>query len=63
MNANGPADGIGYVRMAPESDPWSRPVFRARRCNTLPAGYANHSPRTRLRSDARPRGLAATRTR
>jgi hypothetical protein len=53
MNANVPADGIGHVRMAPESDPWSRPVFRARRCDTLPAGYANHSPRTRLRSGTR----------
>jgi hypothetical protein len=53
MNTYDPADGIVYVHMAPQSDPWSLPVIEARRCNTLPTGYANRSPRTRLRSDTR----------
>ena len=52
MNTNVPAAANGYVRMVAESDPWSRPVFGARLCDTLPTGYANHSPRTRLRSGA-----------
>ena len=54
MNTYDPADSIVYVQMAPESDPWSRPVVETRRCNTLPSGYANQSPRTRLRSETRP---------
>jgi hypothetical protein len=54
MNTYDPADGIVYVHMAPQADPWSAPVIEARRCNTLPSGYANQSPRTRLRSETRP---------
>ena len=40
MNTYDPADSIVYVHMAPESDPWSRPVVETRRCTTLPTGYA-----------------------
>ena len=53
MNTYDPAGGIAHVHMASQSDPWSQPVIKARRCNTLPTGYANQSPRTRLRSDTR----------
>jgi hypothetical protein len=53
MDAYVPADGIVYAHMAPESDPWSLPVVGGRRYNSLPTGYANHSPRTRLRSATR----------
>jgi hypothetical protein len=53
MNTYDPADNIVYVHMAAQSDPWSQPVIEARRGNTLPAGYANQSPRTRLRSETR----------
>jgi hypothetical protein len=48
MTTSAPADAA-HVHMAPETDPWSLPVVEARRCNTLPSGYANQSPRTRLR--------------
>jgi hypothetical protein len=53
MNTYDPADSIVYVHMAPQADPWSVPLIETRRCNPLPTGYANQSPRTRLRSDAR----------
>lgn len=53
MNTYDPADSIVYVHMAPEPDPWSRPVVQSQRCTTLPTGYANQSPRTRLRTDSR----------
>jgi hypothetical protein len=54
MTTYDPADGIVHVHMAPQPDPWSSPVVEARRCNTLPAGYANQSPRTRLRPGTGP---------
>jgi hypothetical protein len=53
MNTYDPADSIVYVHMAPQADPWSIPLIETRRCNPLPTGYANQSPRTRLRSDTR----------
>jgi hypothetical protein len=48
VNTYDPADGIVYVHMARESDPYAVPVTSARSGNRLPAGYANHSCRTRL---------------
>jgi hypothetical protein len=51
MNTYDPASSIVYVHMAPEADPWSRPLVETRRCNQLPTGYANRTSRTRLRSD------------
>jgi hypothetical protein len=38
---------------APAPAPARPPVVEARPCSPLPAGYANQSPRTRLRSDTR----------
>ena len=61
VNTYDPADSIVYVHMAPESDPWSRPVVQTRRCTTLPTGYANQSPRTRLRTDSRSVGTRHSR--
>ena len=62
MNTYDPADGIVYVHMAPQADPWSAPVIEARRCNTLPSGYANQSPRTRLRSSSRSARVSSSHT-
>ena len=63
VNTYDPADSIVYVHMARESDPWSPPVIRTQRCTTLPTGYANQSPRTRLRTDSRPGGMPSRRDR
>jgi hypothetical protein len=48
MNIYDPADGILYVHMAETAHPRSFPVGGGTTCITLPAGYANQSPRTRL---------------
>ena len=53
MDSYVPADRKVYVPMAPEPDPWSLPVVGTRHLNSLPTGYANHSPRTRLRAATR----------
>jgi hypothetical protein len=48
MNIYDPADGILYVHMAEKAHPRSSPVAGGTTCITLPSGYANQSPRTRL---------------
>ncbi len=48
MNIYDPADGISYVRMVRQTDPYAIPVERGRTCTRLPAGYANHSARTHI---------------
>lgn len=48
MNTYDPADGMVYVRMAREVDPYANPVTRTRSVSRLPRGYANKSLRTRL---------------
>lgn len=48
MNIYDPADLICYVHLAGEADAGSSPAGDGLPCSTLPPGYANQSPRTRL---------------
>ncbi|MGY1643827.1 hypothetical protein ACI782_22190 [Geodermatophilus sp. SYSU D00703] len=63
MNTYDPADSIRYVHLAPEPAPRSTPRVEESRCDPLPTGYANQSPRTRLRSDARSARVPSSRAR
>jgi hypothetical protein len=49
VNTYDPADGIRYVHMARERDPYAIPLESGRSCTKLPTGYANGSPQTCLR--------------
>ena len=60
MNTYDPSDHIRYVHLSGPAD--ARPTTGASGpgCTTLPSGYANQSPRTRLqRRPARLRGNRA----
>lgn len=48
MHLYDPANGIRYVHLASEPEPAAASDDRAVDCTRLPAGYANHSPRTYL---------------
>jgi hypothetical protein len=48
MNVYDPADLILYVHMPEKAPARSFPVGGGTTCITLPSGYANQSPRTRL---------------
>ena len=48
MNTYDPSDHILYVHLSGPADARSAPVDSAPRYTTLPSGYANQSPRTRL---------------
>jgi hypothetical protein len=49
MNTYDPSDHIRYVHL---SGPAAAPADSAVACTTLPGGYANQSPRTRLQRRA-----------
>ena len=49
MRTYDPLDGVVYVRMARDADPYANPVASSTRLSRLPRGYANKSPRTRLK--------------
>jgi hypothetical protein len=48
MNTYDPSDHIRYVHLSAPAAARSAPSAGAIACATLPAGYANQSPRTRL---------------
>ena len=48
MNTYDPSDHIRYVHLSGQAAARSAPAAGAIACATLPAGYANQSPRTRL---------------
>jgi hypothetical protein len=48
MNTYDPSDHIRYVHLSAPAAARSAPAAGATACATLPAGYANQSPRTRL---------------
>jgi hypothetical protein len=49
MNTYDPADYIVYVHMARQATPRVTPAWSTGTSDRLPSGYANESPRTRLR--------------
>jgi hypothetical protein len=58
MNTYDPSDHILYVHLSEPADARWTPAGSATACTTLPGGYANQSPRTRLqRRPAHVRGL------
>ena len=60
MNTYDPSDHIRYVHLSGPADARSAPAGSAIVCSTLPSGYANQSPRTRLqRRPAHVRGNRA----
>ena len=60
MNTYDPSDHILYVHLSGPADARPTPADSGIRCTTLPAGYANQSPRTRLqRRQAHVRGIRA----
>jgi hypothetical protein len=48
MNTYDPSDHIRYVHLTGRAVARSVPAGSAVACTTLPGGYANQSPRTRL---------------
>ena len=48
MNTYDPSDHIRYVHLSGPASARSAPADGAVACTTLPRGYANQSPRTRL---------------
>ena len=48
MNTYDPSDHIRYVHLSGPAADRSAPADAAVSCATLPLGYANQSPRTRL---------------
>ena len=60
MNTYDPSDHILYVHVTGPADARWTPADSATACTTLPGGYANQSPRTRLqRRPAHVRGIRA----
>ena len=60
MNTYDPSDHIRYVHLSGPADARPTPAHIGIGCTTLPAGYANQSPRTRLqRRQAHVRGIRA----
>jgi hypothetical protein len=59
MNTYDPSDHIRYVHLSGPADARPTPADIVG-CTTLPSGYANQSPRTRLqRRQAHARGIRA----
>jgi hypothetical protein len=56
MNIYDPSDYIRYVDMSGPAAARSASADRGTACSSLPAGYANQSPLTRLRRPAHVRG-------
>jgi hypothetical protein len=52
MNTYDPSDHIRYVHLSGPAAARSAPADSAVACTTLPGGYANQSPRTRLQRRA-----------
>jgi hypothetical protein len=52
MNTYDPSDHIHYVHLSGPAEARSASAARAATCTTLPSGYANQSPRTRLQRRA-----------
>ncbi len=48
MNTYDPSDHIRYVHLSGPADARPTPADIGIGCTTLPSGYANQSPRTRL---------------
>jgi hypothetical protein len=48
MNTYDPSDHIRYVHLSGPGDARTSPAHSRLGCTTLPSGYANQSPRTRL---------------
>ena len=48
MRTYDPSDGVVYVHMVRDVDPYARALTSTRTQNRLPRGYANTSLRTRL---------------
>jgi hypothetical protein len=59
MNTYDPSDHIRYVHLSGPAAARSAPADSAVACTTLPGGYANQSPRTRLQR--RPAHVVGTR--
>ena len=60
MNTYDPSDHIRYVHLSGPADARPTPADSGTGCTTLPSGYANQSPRTRLqRRQAQVRGIRA----
>ncbi len=60
MNTYDPSDHIRYVHLSGPGDARQTPAYSEIGCTTLPSGYANQSPRTRLqRRQAGVRGIRA----
>ena len=60
MNTYDPSDHIRYVHLSAPGDARTSPAYGRLACTTLPAGYANQSPRTRLqRRQVHLRGIRA----
>jgi hypothetical protein len=60
MNTYDPSDHVLYVHLSGPADARLAPVDGERRRTTLPSGYANESPRTRLQR--RPAHVRGNRT-
>jgi hypothetical protein len=60
MNTYDPSDHIRYIHLSGPADARTTHADSGTGCSTLPSGYANQSPRTRLqRRQARVRGNRA----
>ncbi len=60
MNIYDPSDHILYVHLTGPADAYPALAGSGTTCTTLPSGYANQSPRTRLqRRQAHVRGIRA----
>ena len=60
MNTYDPSDHIRYVHLSGTAGPRPAPADSGMECTTLPSGYANQSPRTRLqRRQAHVRSIRA----
>ena len=59
MNTYDPSDHIRYVHLSGPGDARPTPAYSGIGCTTLPSGYANQSPRTRLQR--RPAHVVGTR--
>jgi hypothetical protein len=58
MNTYDPSDHIRYIHLSGPADARTTHADSGTGCSTLPSGYANQSPRTRLqRRPAHVRGL------
>ncbi|MGY1590865.1 hypothetical protein ACI79D_02695 [Geodermatophilus sp. SYSU D00708] len=54
MNTYDPSDRILYVHLSGPADARSAPADSTTSCTSLPSGYANQSPHTRLQRRTAP---------